>query len=435
MSLTQYSNPAAANHAAFNTVLWGVTSTRADVLIPTSVTSISNSGGKLRCVGSAHGLESNDIVTLSGFTGLTTLKSRVTVINSTTVDCVDIAYSAYPLSSATIQKTINNLNIRCDVKVWGIIIGSKYTKTQVATAFEFDISGILQDYINAQSEGVDIADTTVQAITSASTVASAQYTLTFSEYYDDYQDIPYLGSQLSITKLSGSVMRAHNFAVQTGGAFSDYILSGTSSKVLTNIKTKYLRTGEKFTFQFLTTLSQVKLRIVRYTAGTGASTIGSAVTINNCRGTVTIDSTVFTTGVDMVEVTILNTSNTAISETLTFYPDASNVRTASRVQFKNLLGGFDSIYFADNSQALEVEAADLRTDGNYKTWYVFNDNVYTFELTANNTVLAWLEELALSKVVYLNGKRATPSSRAMTVQSREFVTFTMSIKGERKILN
>ena len=167
----------------------------------------------------------------------------------------------------------------------------------------------------------------------------------------------------------------------------------------------------------------------------GTATIGGNVAISNNRGTVTIDSAVFTTGVTMAEVTILNTSNTAISETLTYYPDSSSVRTTSRVQFKNLLGGCDSLYFNDNIQNLEAQSSAIRTTGSWNTYFVDNDNVYTLEMNANNIMLAWLEELKLSKVVYFNSVRCKIVDGNMVVQSRDFTTFVLTLKAGRKLLN
>ena len=437
MSITITSTPAQANHAAFNPVEYSVTTTRWDTEAAKSVSSIANSGGKVKATTStAHSLEGNDIVVITGFTGLTQLFSRITVVDADEVILQDIPYVAYTLSGATITKYINNLYIKAQVKVGGVVIAAKYNKApSILGVFTFDFSGVLGDYINMSNAGVDSSDTTVQAIVSGATNASVQYTITFSEYYDEAFGVSYLGSTASQTVIGGAVMVAHNFAVQSGGTFTDYILGTASKKLLTNLKTRYLRPGEKHTFQFITTESNVRLRIVRYVGGTGTATIGGNVAISNNRGTVTIDSAVFTTGVTMAEVTILNTSNTAISETLTYYPDSSSVRTTSRVQFKNLLGGCDSLYFNDNIQNLEAQSSAIRTTGSWNTYFVDNDNVYTLEMNANNTMLAWLEELKLSKVVYFNSVRCKIVDGNMVVQSRDFTTFVLTLKAGRKLLN
>ena len=445
MSITIRTQPSALSGtlrpvAAFNPVIFEVGTTRADVVQKT-ISTVANSGGFLKITTTtAHGYQTGDVVTNIGVATVATgTKSVISVTSITEFVCSNIAWASGMAASGTVTKSNTGVIIRADVMVGSSVYASHYARQEYNNGthdvYGFDLGGVLSDYIDNNNNGTDLIEASAgYAYSPAQSYASVEFTVVFTELFDDASGIQQTGSQAT-----SAACRAFNMAVQTGYVIGDYICRTTDDPnfVLSPSLEYYLRTTESVTIQCNTSESSVGVKTVSYTAsGTTSTTWGPKATVNNARVQVTISPNLFGEGTVRWDVSFYASTSTVISNTVSIYRRTGCVRNAYRIQYRNLLGGVDSIHCNDGDMTSNNTSTTLNTTtGAIVVWNVVNERTVQVDIAGTPTQLLAYEQLLTSRFIWLNGERVELENRKQKVRSRDYMEWTLVFRRSNYILN
>lgn len=435
MTLTIRTIPDAI-HTAFNPVVYEVSTNRTTTVTKT-IASIAAYGGKLKITTTtAHTLTSGDVVSITGITGLASgTRSLVTLVDTTNFVCDSITWSSsFVNTGGQVVKDNRNVVVRAQVYYGGSLIATHYTRSETSNGsylvYRFDLSGVLSDYLdNNAGLGVDLADSPGFALSAYSvnpSRASTTYYVTFAEFYDDPDGLLVMGGTLTAAD-----RRAVNMVLQPDQDIDDYICTASSvGHLLTPLSTFFLRDSDKVTLQCLTTESSVGVKLTSYaTSGTSSTTYGTKVTVYNNRIQTTVDLGGLGETQTKWEVAFYVGTSTVISDTVTFYRVKKSVRLAGKVQWRNLLGGVDTLHVLDYSNDSDNDSEALvTTSGGIVVWAVKNDRSITMTVTGTPSQLAGYEQLLTSRFIWFNGSRCNLVNRSQTTQSREYITWQLKFK-------
>jgi len=436
MTLTQRTVPAAI-HSAFNPVIYEVSTNRTTAATK-SIASIAESGGKLKITTTAaHTMVDADVITTTGITGVaTTTRSKVLILSTTELVCVDINWSAsYTVSSGTIIKANTNVIVRAQVYVGTSLIATHYTRSETNNGtydvYKFDLSGVLGDYLdNNAGTGTDKADGALGVATSpATSYSSMLYTVVFTELLDDAAGLQQIGGATTTSEV-----RAVALALQTGETMAGYTCTNAAAGLmLTPLTSWQLRSGEPVTVAAITTETSVGVKYIAYTsAGAAAAVYGTLATVANNRVQCTIDPSGWGEGQTQWDISFYTGtvgSYDVISNVVSFYKRGGCVRSVNRIQYRNLVSGVDSIYCADRENQSDNDAEALTTTaGGVVVWSVQNDRTVSVTIQGTPTQLAGYEQLLTSRFIWFNGVRCNLLNRSQTTQSREFMTWELKFR-------
>jgi hypothetical protein len=402
MAISNTVSPAAM-HPAYNPVLWSFTSNRYQSNAST-VTGVANVGDGF-CTfttSSPHGFVVGDFVTGSTFTPYTMFnvtKMEVTGVASITVTTNLVWTTAMATDTGILTRNNDSFQLKCEIKVNGVVIGTKYVEADNTGTFTVDISGILQSQL---SEDILALATTALTTTNANSVC--HYTLVLTEQYENASNLMQDKDTLTIADLSSADILAYNWAKQDDETFADYICVGSDDKFLTDIlnNSKVLHT-DYLQFSFITTVAAVYGYQGRDGSSYSRIPAAGSVTPVHGRCILPIPANLIESANTYITVVIKNNADdSVISETKTLYVDHRDYYKVSTLMFKNHYGAFDTYSFIDRTIYINNKRDLYFDETTEKTHYI--DANETWELKGRyetTSMLTWLQELYTAKVVYL----------------------------------
>jgi hypothetical protein len=433
-------------HPAYNAVTWSFTSDHYQPGQAYSVATVDNNGGFTRFnqVAASPAPLVGDYITGSTFTNtlFNVTKMLVTGVSSGAITTNLAWVTGMATDTGTITNDNDSFQLKCEVQVGGVTIGTKYAEADSTTVFTFDISGILQSQLTE-----DILALATTALTTNNTGSVCHYTLIVTEQYEDATNLIHDEDHLDITTIGGADILAYNWAKQDDETFADYILVGADDKFLTDrpdssilLHTDYMQ------LSFITTTAEVFAYIRQYAVGGSMNdfTIPAASHVDVIHGRAIIPLTVSTiNGAGSYLTVVLKngaTGSAVISETRTFYVDHKEYYKVSTLMFKNHYGAFDTYSFIDRTIYINNKRDLYFDETTEKTHYI--DVNETWELKGRyetTAMLTWLQELYTSKVIYLiEGTaltRVNITSTKNTVEDRDPFQPVIEIKKQPLKLN
>jgi len=438
MSVTVTVTPL-AQHAAFNPVDYTATSDRSGSTAYAALTP-TNAGGFVIFTQAGHVYEVDDVLTLSGFadSGLNTDVAVTAIAATPDTFTTNLVWDAiFTGDSGTV--TMNNQNLIIQVSILKAATVRAVKDVKDFSGFNFDLSNILQGLVLYNE--IDLAGARVQspAYAGGTLNSSVVYTLSLQDKWTDIFGNNYSDTAVTLTTISGSPIEAFNMALNGAEVIADYIMStGVAAKdFLTNNKTLWIHEDETYQLHFITSDAAIKLRYRLYTTAGGsyAETIGGAVTINNNRGMVLIDSTLFTTAYEQIDIAIVDTAtSTPISETIVFYQKTKCVNGV-RAEWLNLLGGFDAYTFPEYEDLQQGKVQNYQGDS-WKTAQVMNtQKTKMIGEFSSPTLLSWLSEILTSRKITKDGDNAVIVNESLVTDSRNYKKPILTIQTDDKITN
>jgi len=437
MSVTVIDNPS-ANHPVFNPVEYEVTSDRTGAEVHGGVSATSDGGSPAYCKFTVtHAYVVDDVLEATGFSVDAMNTDLVVTSIATTVSFVtnllwDASYAA-PVAGAL---ALNNRNIFVQVSVLesAVVKAVKDIKPLSGT-FLVDIAKILQGLVTYDK--VNTAGITLQ---SPATAGSAiVYTLTFQDFWTDIFGNSYSDTAVSVSTIGGDAIIGFNMALNGAQLFADYVCSvATPGEFLTVKKDPEKHVDEVCQLAFLTEAASVQVRYTlnNYNGSTTGPTDTATLTINNNRGIVLIDGTLFPVTAETIEILIVDTTpaGAAMSETITISQRLKCLNGA-RVEWKNLLGGFDAYTFPEYENKQAVKAQSYQNT-EWNTAQVKNTQTKkVIGKFSDPDTLDWLSEILTSRKITIDTDNAIILNNNLIPDSRNWKKPILTLRTDDKITN
>ena len=433
MSVTVIDNPS-ANHPVFNPVEYEVTSDRNSTASFTAT--ISDNGGFVKFSAGGMTLKVDDVVTCTGYSDneVNTDVKVVSVVAGTSFTS-NLVWDSFT-SGASGTVTVNNRNIFVQVSVLesAVVKAVKDIKPLSGT-FLVDIAKILQGLVTYDK--VNTAGITLQ---SPATAGSAiVYTLTFQDFWTDIFGNSYSDTAVSVSTIGGDAIIGFNMALNGAQLFADYVCSvATPGEFLTVKKDPEKHVDEVCQLAFLTEAASVQVRYTlnNYNGSTTGPTDTATLTINNNRGIVLIDGTLFPVTAETIEILIVDTTpaGAAMSETITISQRLKCLNGA-RVEWKNLLGGFDAYTFPEYENKQAVKAQSYQNT-EWNTAQVKNTQTKkVIGKFSDPDTLDWLSEILTSRKITIDTDNAIILNNNLIPDSRNWKKPILTLRTDDKITN
>jgi len=355
----------------------------------------------------------------------------------TSPDAKHAAFNSVEYSVSSDNSAQTNFQISCEIKEGTNTIATLFSRyASGATVATFNISSVLSEEILSNSDGHDVValGSSFGVYSTSTQNGVLNYTLTFTEWYD-VSGVLTSDATLDVTTIGGASIYAYIMALQENvfspQSFTDYV----DGAWLTN-GIHYLKSEEEIDITFLTDEASLKLQRKEYTAGvlTGTTTT-AATTINNGRG---IAHTAMVG--DYIELTLLDSLDVVISETITIYADGVGLSDNLRIEFKNRLGGMDAYTFRKATSDINTNQELININDIWKALTISPESTVTLEGKEEDyDVMEWLGEMHTSRVIYLtdnsNRLRVATISRGDTMRSRDPQKPVIKIRLSDPILN
>ena len=433
MSVTVIDNPS-ANHPVFNPVEYEVTSDRNSTASFTAT--ISDNGGFVKFSAGGMTLKVDDVVTCTGYSDneVNTDVKVVSVVAGTSFTS-NLVWDSFT-SGASGTVTVNNRNLFVQVSVLesAVVKAVKDIKPLSGT-FLVDIAKILQGLVTYDK--VNTAGITLQ---SPATAGSAiVYTLTFQDIWTDIFGNSYSDTAVAVPTIGGDAIIGFNMALNGAQLFADYVCSvATPGEFLTVKKDPNNHVDEVCQLAFITEDATVKIKYTlrNYNGSTTGPITSAALTINNNRGIILIDGALFPVTAETMEIRVVEDSvdEFIMSETLTVSQRLKCLNGA-RVEWKNLLGGFDTYTFPEyeNKQVNKVQSYQNTT---WNTAQIKNTQTKKVigEFSSPNR-LDWLSELLTSREITIDGDNAIILNNNLITDSRNWKKPILTLRIDDKITN
>jgi len=437
MSVTVTSTPD-ANHAVFNSVEYAATSDRDGTETYWGVTPVSDAGSPAYCkfnIG-GHAYVIDDVLEGTGFAadGLNT-DFVVTSVVAGTSFVTNVLWDATYSGAGKLELVNRNIFVRVTVLESAVTKAIKDVKP-LSGVYTADIAKILQGLVTYDK--VDTAGAILQSPATAGSVIA--YTLTVQDFWTDIFGNVYSDTAVAVSTIGGDAIYGFNIALNGAQLFADYLCTiSTIKEFLTVTKIINIHINETYQLAFITDEKTVYIDFTRQNIG-GGTTIGSLgpYTINNNRGIILIDSTFFPVTSDEITFNINDGaapgSKAVLSETFTF-TRRSNCLNGARVEWKNLLGGFDAYTFpeyedkqagkAQSYQNTEWNTSQIKNTQTKKVIGKFSDP----------DTLDWLSELLTSREVTIDGDNAIILNNSLVTDSRNWKKPILTLRTDDKITN
>ncbi len=420
-----------AQHAAFNPVLWEVTSDRSGNTAFVGKTPADNGGFCQFTLGTSHGIQTDDVLTLSLFSVLPADDYYVTATTATTIT-ISLAWDAsYAGDSGTLTKNNQNLNIKITLQNPVDTVATKYVK-EFDSKFSFDISEILQGLVS-YDKCTEPASASIQSPSNPDSVV--RYRMGLSEHWIDKYGNQYDDSagNLDIQNIpagSANNILAYSMALNGSQEFTDYEIATSKDKqFLTKRKEHELRPGEAIEFHAIvdesaiTTISYMRKD---YVSGVATEVTGT-ITVNYARVIVDIPYSALTAGTEYFELYMIDdvVAKNRISEIITV-TIKNNCLRGARVTWKNRLGGIDSYTFNDHSRQDNFTPETFESENTVNTANTKNKNYIELNgRSMNKDEADWIKELMASRFVWVDFKDGEGEHNAVP----EKLKFTWDTRG------
>jgi len=368
---------------------------------PVAIATISSgSGGKLRITTStAHGIEDKDICKLAGIFNLPQNRTRVSVISSTVVDCLDINYSSsYTLQSGTIQRDNQGVHVRAVVTALGKQV------VLVSSVFSFDVSPFLASTLKEQTHPTPA----LNSVSNSGGQMACTYSVQLQEWGLNAQGVleAYLAAGSTVQQTSLQAYMAANPAEYFGQK---------SLNLLRQVKVSRFR-PVYISYAFNSSGGTPGFRVIRYSGGNSTST--------NYPGAA--GSLVLTIALQVENF-----------DWLVIYPTVGDTISGSAVYiYPNERACVKPLTWQNRNGAREIAelpelevAADVAVR-QYRKSFAFTDsvgeraNIATVEVSD----VSILESLAEARDVVYDGKQASIAERKPVVSSRDLKIQTLKIR-------
>jgi hypothetical protein len=367
---------------------------------PVAIASLSSGSGKLRVTtSSAHGIEDKDICKLAGILNLPQTRTRVSVISSTVVDCLDITYSSsYTLQSGTIQRDNQGVHVRAVVTALGKQV------VLVSSVFSFDVAPFLASVLKEQAHPTPA----LNSVSNSGGQMACTYSVQLKEWGLNAQGVPeaYLAAGSTVQQTGLQAYMPANPAEYFGQK---------SLNLIRQVKVSRFR-PVYISYAFNSSGATPGFRVIRYTGGNYSST--------NYPGDAG----------SLVLTIALQVEN---NDWLVIYPTVGGNISGNAVYiYPNEQACVKPLSWQNRNGAREiVELPELEVMADvavkqYRKTYALTDsvgervNVATVEVSD----ISILESLAEAREIVYDGKQASIAERKPVVSSRDLRIQTLKIR-------
>ena len=427
-----------ANHAVFNPVEWAATSDRDGTDVQGAVTPTADAATStyVEYIIAGHTYVVDDVLEATEYTadGLNTDMVVTSVVAGTSF-VTNLLWSAtYAGLSGKLELNNRNIFVRIWVYVSGAIVATKDVKP-LSGVYTANISKILQGLVTYDK--VDTAG----AIGQSPAVAGSKiiYSLFFNDFWTDIFGNSYSDAAVAVPTIGGDAIIGFNMALNGGQLFADYVCSvATPGEFLTVKKDPEKHVDEVCQLAFLTEAASVQVRYTlnNYNGSTTGPTDTATLTINNNRGIVLIDGTLFPVTAETIEILIVDTTpaGAAMSETITISQRLKCLNGA-RVEWKNLLGGFDAYTFPEYENKQAVKAQSYQNT-EWNTAQVKNTQTKkVIGKFSDPDTLDWLSEILTSRKITIDTDNAIILNNNLIPDSRNWKKPILTLRTDDKITN